>query len=633
MNMQNEKPWYVEAEEDEECAARCLNATVQRLENDQEHRITDMFKLMSLYQNRDLTRQAFVTTRLLNSMPLQIRNVSRSIIDTLVAKFVTNESKATFDVTDGDWEASERAEMMDEFCWGETYRLKLYSLYEMAMRDCAVVGDGWVKFYARDRKVFAERVFPVEMRLDPAQCVSGPPRDLYQIRYIDRAQAMAYYNEFADEIKELPTVQPPYPYPGVTRDIVRLVEAWHLPDFDDGEGGRYMFVCNDICIESDKYKRKDFPFVRFSWSPDMLGGYGLGLQEELLPLQSELNKLKKRHLEGLRIHGLPRVFMPYGSKLKPEELSNSPIQIWTHTAGKPEVDQSRCVAPELVAEEQAIEAQMWQLAGVSPLQAGTDMPSRMDSRPGLREYAAMADEKHAMPSKMWDRGILEGNRQMIAVARQIVEEHGSYEAMGAAKDSVDAINFKECDLEDDRFRIKLQNTNLLPTTPAGKRMAVQDLANAGAFQQNPRLLWMLLSDSPDVDAVIGNETAGEKLVRKQVSRMIRKREYFPPEKYQDCSYALHFASNAIQKLVLQTAGKDDERTDEIYRLLEQYCLDCTNILNAQQAEQAAQQADMMAQQQGAMPDAGLGQQPAPGGPPAGAGGGAPALPPSGPAAA
>jgi hypothetical protein len=629
----DEKCWFEfdpDSEEETQIAVKALNGTVTTLENEQAGRTHDMIKLMSIYINRDLRAMSAYGGSLLNSMPLAIRNVLKSIVDTLVAKFVTNESKATFDVDDGDFNDSMKAQNLDRFCFGEVYRLKLYEKNEIALLDAARCGDGWVKFYARDKKVFAERVFPVEMRLDPAQCVSGPPRDLWQIRYIARHQAMAYYNDFADQIEKLPREQPPYPYPGTPRDIVRLVEAWHLPDSDDGEGGRYMLACGDVLLRADKYTRKDFPFVRFTWNQNPMGGYGIGLAEELVPLQSELNKLKARHLKGLHIHGLPRVFMAAGSELDPEELTNSPVQIWRYTGQPPQTDLSPCVAPELVAEEEALVNQMWQLAGVSPLQAGTDMPSRMDSRPGLREYAALSDEKHAMPSKAWDRGILDGNRHIIAIAREIVAEHGNYEAMGAAKDFINTLDFKDCDLEDERFRIKLQNTNLLPTTPAGKRLGIKDLADAGAFDDDKQALWTVLAGAPDIDAVIGDKTAGQQLVKKQVYVMMEKQKYFGPDKTQDAAYARKFVNNAMQRLLLQTnglndkSGKPDKKVVEIYNLLDRYSQDCDDILQAAIAEQQAQMMAAQPAQPGAMNGPG-GPAPSPGiDPNAGAGAGPPA---------
>lgn len=617
------KPWFdFEPDEEHECkeAAKELHAVVTTLENDQAGRTHDLIKLMSIYENRDLRMESEWNTRLLMSMPMAVRNVAKSIVDTMVAKFVTNESKATFDVDGGDWEATTKAEDLDRFCWGETYRLRLYEQHEMGLRDCAITGDGWVKFYERDDKVAAERVFPVEMRLDPAQCVSGSPRDLYQIRYLNRHQAMAYYREHAEEIEDLPRTTVPYPYPGTSKDIVRIVEAWHLPD--DGKGGRYILACNDIPLFTEEWKRDEFPFVRFTWNKSNMGGYGFGLLEELVPLQSELNKLKHKHLRGLHIHGLPRVYMQAGSQLDPEELTNSPVQIWRYTGAKPEVDQSRCVAPELVQEEEAIVSQMWQIAGVNPLQAGTDMPSRMDSRPGLREYAAIADEKHALPSKCWDRGILDGNMHIIAIARQVVERGGKYEALGRAREFTNTIDFKDCNLENNRFEIKLQNTNLLPTTPAGKRLAVKDLADAGAFDEDRQALWNMLAGAPDIDAIIGDKTAGQKLVKKQLYVMIRKKVYQPPDKYQDIQYAMQYATAAIQRLLAQMGdAKPDKEIIQVYNLLDRYCTDCDDIM------QAAATAQLQAQQQAQLAQGGMNGGQPPGPSPDGAGG----IPPGAPA--
>lgn len=577
-----EQAWYhVEDFDDpdelEELGSR-FDAAISTLEDTQLGHLDDLMKYGSMYQNMDMHAVDYTA-----QMPTQIANVTQAIVDSLVAKQVSNESKATFDVDDGDWEANVRAEMLDKFTFGEFYRCKVYELHEQGFRDAAWAGDGWIKYTARGGKVHAERVFPMEMRLDPTACVSGPPRELYQVRYISKSLACSLYPDVREQILLLPHCAPSIVYPGInTNDhLVRLQEGWHLPD-DDRSGGVYAFSCGNIVLEAREWKRPRFPFVRMPYSRDIAGGYSVGIVQQLSPLQRELNKLKIRKLRGLALYGVPRVYHQAGSTLTPD-FSRDIGQVYVWTGSKPEVDQSPCVSAELVAEEVHLISQMYQLAGISPLERGSEMPSRMDSRPGMREYIANADEKHALPSQTWNRSFLEAAQCIVDVAREIVEENGSYEAFGAAKDFVTKIDFKDANLEDERFRIKLQNTNLLPTTPTGKRLAILDLLKANAFP-NPMDMWeMLAGEHPDVDAIIQRKTSGRKLVEKQMYMIVARQKYFAPDVHQDCEYAKGVALDTVQQIIYKSNGGLDAdgnpigAVNTIIDMLDRYIAACDDI--------------------------------------------------------
>ena len=595
----------------DERVARALHTHLFSLEQSQAQRVMDMLKLYSLYHNEDLMAQDGRQGGgyMLYQMPLQICNQTQPIVDTIIAKHVMNESKATFDVDDGDFIASLRAEQMDRFAWGEFYRLKAYEEAEVGLRDAAITGDGWLHIYADQGKVNAARVNPIEMFIDPASCVSGPPQELYRVRYIARRAAMAYYPDHAKQILKLPATEPPYPYPGcsASRDLVRLYEAWHLPDANS-RGGLHVLGCGDVVLAVNAYARGRFPFVRFAWCKSSQGGYSQGLVGQLAPQQLELNRITARIYKSLHFYAMPRLFIQAGSKLTPTEIPDYAVQALMYTGTKPEVDQSQSVSQDLIRQRDVLKAEMWQAAGVSPLQAGTDMPSRVDSRPGLRELIATGDEKHAMASKTWDRGLLEFAWQIVEVAREIVKERGSYKCMGAAQDFVRVIDWADIDMENERFRIKLQNTNLLPTTPAGKRLAVQDLAQAGAFQ-NPQELWQLMRGNADVDSFLSRQTAPERLVKKQMYQIVHERKAVQPDpRYQDVQFAFKFAQQTAAELQVKNIDTDKDAA-EILGLLDDYMTACDGAM-----QEIAQAQMAMAPPPGAMP---------PGAPPAGPQGGAP----------
>ena len=424
--------------------------------------------------------------------------------------------------------------------------------------------------------------------------VDAPARGIYRVRYVARAVAAGLYADYAEEILALKPQDAPFATPtSDAEEQVRLVEAWHLPDDErdpepsiPGSRGAWVFACGDLVIDLKEWKRPRFPCVRMPYFEDVMGGYSMSLGEMLMPLQLELNKIKRRKMQGLALHAIPRMLRQAGSRISPEMQTEMGI-IYEYSGAKPEILLGPSVAPEITAEEQNLISQMYQQAGISPLERGSDMPSRMDSRPGMREYIAAADEKHALASEAWSRSFLEAAQCIIDVARDIVEEEGEYESFGAAKDFVERIKFTDITLEDERFRIKLQNTNLLPTTPTGKRLVIQDLLKAGAFQSPEQMWTMIAGDHPDVDAMLSRKTAGIKLVEKQMYSIVSKRKYFPPDTHQDCEYAWHVAQDTVSQIILKNgAAEYSDRLTETIADLDKYILACKDIL-AQQTQAAA----------------------------------------------
>ena len=170
---------FEDDEERDEIGCR-LHTHVTSLEGSQAPRIDGMLKYASQYQNADVTMRTGLYTGDIEypEMPRHILNTSQAIIDQLVAKQISNPSKPTFDVDDGDFDASLKAEQLDKFVWGEFYRLKTYRIHGFAFRDAvAWSGDGWVFYSPRNGKVHAERANPLEVFIDPMACVSMPPRE------------------------------------------------------------------------------------------------------------------------------------------------------------------------------------------------------------------------------------------------------------------------------------------------------------------------------------------------------------------------------------------------------------------------------------------------------------------------
>lgn len=570
-----ETPWF--QIDDDEQAAHALHSTILNLRSYQEHRFGDMLKYFSIYSNKDVLSLGSDDSP---SFPKQINNKTQVLIDTICAKQIEAEVKATFQTEDGDFAAHLNAEQIDKFVYGEFYRLNIFKKQAIARRDSAIVGPGYIKFYQKHKKVAAERVLPFEILLDEQACISSEPTEMYQFRFVPKTWAIANlldkssdnYEVQVKDIMNMEDEQPIFQWHNSNTAMVQIVEGWHLSSDDHmpKPDGKHILAVGHVPLVVEPWKYTNFPFACIEWSEATVGAYPQGLAEQLAPLQLELNKANRRRAHSLSLLSVPRIWQSASTKITPE-YNNAIGNVYKYTGQKPEIEADPSFNPELNTYIQETKADMDLLARVNPMQAG-NMPSRFDSRPALREAQEIADQPHAWWSKSCENFSMDCAKQIVRVSREIVEEHGSYKAFGAAKDFVEMIDWAECDLEDNRFRMRPEPTSLLPMTPTGKRLVVQDMVDKNMFDDKSDA-WEMLSGMPDVDAITARRLAPRRLTEKQIYSIVKKGVYLPPEDCQDPTYSKTFA---LQESALLLTMKDVP--ESIFQDLDQYMLACDNLI-------------------------------------------------------
>lgn len=577
------RPWFMCVDEPDECG-QVVQSFVNNLEMYQHNRIAELLRWGSIYHNEDMLQMCTPDAAYRPHFPTQILNTTQSIVDTVVSKHAEAETKATFDTEDGNFEDHMKAQDLDKFVFGESYRLDLGYKKEIAFRNACIDGDGYIKFCSHNGQVAAYNVLAMEIIYDEASCMGRDPTEMYHRRYVSRSWAMTHVEDFLgpgvskediskvqELIADLPSETPAYFWPGVDTDMVKLIEGWHLPTLEDKSDGRHIIVCGNILLNRDdtSWEHNCFPFARIKWSPPRLGAYSTSLVKQLSPLQLELNKMMRRIQHSLHLMSVPRIWQSSSTKVSPE-YDNLIGNVYKFSGPKPEIDTAPSVNPELYAQADRIRERMYEQARQNPMQSG-DMPSRFDSKPALREAAEIADQPHAWIGKNWQRFSMECAKQIIRVAREIVAERGKYTTFGRSKDLVERIDFADCDIEDNRFVMRPEPTSLLPTTPTGKRIVIQDLMDHNLFT-DPTDAWEMLGGMPDVDAVISRKTAGRRLTEKQLYSITKKRVYQGPDQAQDVIYAKKFAQEELQMILMK-----DNVPQEVIDMLEQYIEDCDTL--------------------------------------------------------
>lgn len=517
----NGQAWWV----DEECAQGQLFGLVESVTTLQGWRATNAMRYAALYGNWDMFSQA---TTCYGRMPNDLRygrlnfNIVQSCVDTVVAKHAANQPRIEVLTEAGDWSQQIKAKRSTRFLAGVFDSLKLYRIMPLVLRDATIFGDGFIKFYSRLGKIRAERVFPGEIVVDEAEAVNGTPRQAFQVRYISKDVLRAEFPEYALDIDGASSGDFLASSGPHIADMVKVVEAWHLPSSPKAGDGRHCIAISGCVLHWEPWEFETFPWVKVSWTPAIQGWYSQGLADQLMGIQLEISKLLKRAQLSMHLMSIPYYLVEAGSKITKSHLNNEVGHIVSYIGTKPEARVNQSVHPEIFQQIQLLMQSAYELSGISRLEAQARKPAGLDSRPAIAEYSDVTSERHAYFSMQWQEAFRDAAWQIFRCASQTP----GYATKGTGHNYMQPIKWADCQLGDDDYTFQVAVGNLLPTTPAGKKNFVQDLAQAGILTPDQALR---LLQYPDIEALTGEMTAGEEYIDWLLEQLLEKEHYVPPE--------------------------------------------------------------------------------------------------------
>lgn len=499
-----------------------------------------------------------------NSLPIDrpTMNVVQSCVDTLVSRITQSRPRPVFLTDNGDYKERTLAKQLNNFMVGELYQTHYYELASLMLRDAAVAGTGCLKiFEGQDKRVMLERVLLTELLVDPNDGLYNDPRQLFQLKLIDREVLKDCFPEYKSIIQR---AEQAYPEANgdadrTISDQVIVVEAWHLPSGPEAKDGKHIIACSEGMLMSEDYTKKKFPFVFLHYSPRMLGFWGQGLAETLLGTQVEINKLLMTISSAINLVGVPRVFLEEGSKVVKAHLNNQIGSIVTFRGTKPIYEVAPCMAPEIYAQLQRLVDYAYQQSGISTLAASAQKPAGLDSGAAMREYDDLQSDRFAALSKRYDNAAIEAAYLITDIAKDIAERDGRYETVYPNKNSAKQIDLPDAKLLQDPFVIQCFDASSLPRDPAGRKQTVIEMTQAGmiTMQEGRRLL-----DYPDLEQVDKLANAAEERILQVLDNIIEEGEYTPPDPFMDLGLAEQLVT---QYYNLYTQAKLEEEKAQMLR--------------------------------------------------------------------
>lgn len=482
-------------------------------------------------------------------------NLVQSAGDTLVSRISQARPAPVFLTDNSDYKERNLAKKLNNFILGEFYQTKAYDKATILLRDAIVEGTGCIKIYEdENNRVALDRVLLTELLTDPNESIYGEPRQIYQIKLIDRQVLIQQCPKYKDIIEIAAQAYPDSSADSskTISDLVMVVEGWHLRSGKKAHDGRHTIACSSGVLLDEEFTKDKFPFVFLHYSPRMMGFWSQGLAEQLMGTQLEINSLLYTISKAIKLVGVPRVFIEEGSKVVSAHNNNDVGVIVKYRGTKPIYEVAPCVPQEMYAQLQRLIDYGYQQCGVSALQASSQKPSGLDSGEAIRTYDDISTDRFAALSRRYDNLFIDLAYAITDLAKDIAERDGKYQTVYPNKNGTKQVDLPNASLIQDPFVIQCFNASSLPRDPAGRMAKITEMIQAGmiTIKEGRRLL-----DYPDLDQVEKLANASEERIFQILDEIVEDGKYTPPDPFLDLQLANELT---VQYINLYSSAKLEE---------------------------------------------------------------------------
>lgn len=577
--------WHLEPNESHKGVFR----VVQAIKQVQSYRFMQQLRFARLYSNMEMMGFPFgFYSRTLLDMAPENRvtyNVIKSCVDTVASKIAKSKPRPIFLTTDGNYEQQQRAKKMTKYLDGAFDMAEVYPHAQRMFVDGCVFGLGILKVYkdVENAKVCVDRVFPIELIIDDGEGIYGYPRQMHQEKYISRDVVLGMFGE--DEEKRNKILSCSTGTQGdwsqySSADMLTVIESWHLKAYKDGKG-KHVISINNCTLLEEEYDKDWFPFVIYRWNQKLLGFYGTGLAEELTGIQVEINRMLRTIQMANHLVAAPRVLIEDGSKVNSNHINNEVGSIIKYHGTPPQFVTPSIMPAEYYMHLENLVKKSYEITGVSQLSASQKKPSGIDSGVALREYQDIESERFMLTAMNYENCFLDIASKFMTLSKELFEENPNLAVKVNLGQGLDRLKWKEVQMEEDEYVIRMFPTSLLPTQPQARLQKVQEYIQAGWIDKENA---MELLDFPDDTAFTNIATSSLKIIKKMIFMMLNEGKYQSPEPYMD----LVKAKTVCQLWYLE--ARTTEVKDDRLELLRRFMEDCDTMIAQAQAQMAPPQA-------------------------------------------
>jgi hypothetical protein len=601
---------------DEQDIAETISAEVERIDNDTIDRQQYILEAMALYGDIGAWPGSAGISRVLPSTRRISHNVIATAVDALVAEVTQSVPRPMAVTIGGTYQQQRKARMLTRYWEAKFDQTDTHMLGRQAVRDCIQGGLGILRPYRvnpsdpENDEVAVERIFPGHFLIDDRSAIDVLPRQCYIRRFIDKSLLIELWPDKETEIESSKAPDQRYWFSHDNRnDMAEVIESYHLASKPGGTDGMHAMVVGDVLLVKEEYTRMRFPLAFVRPVAPQRGFWGESLVRRAAPAQFELNKLLRRVQESMHLHAVPRVFVSRQSGIVEGHMQND-VGIMVEYDGQPPVFMNpQSMGSDVYQHLRTLEEWVYKEMGVSELSATSRKPPGLDSGAALRTYNDVQSRRWINLQRSYERMSEDVAREMALLEMDIAKDCPGHTVGATSGKRVDELKWKDIELDENRFHVRVFSSSALPNTPAGKLQALEEMVKAGVIDQKT---FIRLADVPDLESVRDLEVAPEELLTDMFENFLDGKAYILPEPHQDLARGRTMATLMWQRATLDGATPKD--TDMLTRWIKD-SLDLetriqqmamaeeqerAGVLQAQQMEQM-QQAAAMAPQPGQAP--------------------------------
>jgi len=493
-------------------------------------------------------------------------NITKSCIDTLTSKIAKEKVRPVYLTTGGMIERRERCDKLNQWLYGQFDSAGVYEWNKQVFRNGCIYGKGASKTFITKVNgkpvIKSENVFTPELLVDPYDAYYGNPLCLYQQKFVTkdslRSDPILGKNSRAiDMATGLSSLA------GATaHDTTICWEAWRRKS--DREMGRHLIFTDAGVLFQEDWDDDQFPIDFFDYTRPVIGFWGVGIAEELIPIQIELNRVSNHIRDCMILGANPRTYVPIGAQIDKNHFTNRIGGIVPFAGGQPPIQATPpSVNRESLERENTLFNRGFEIVGLNLMSAsGRNTLGASASGEAIRSYNDIETERYAETQQNWEDYHVRLANRYHRTARQIVKDYKHYIVSTATDDrGVGSIDFADIDIPEDAMTIQRFPQNALPQQPGFRFATIKEYKDEGYIDQDDA---RDLMDIPDIK----QKTRYVLAPRRVIEKLVEKMAYQPtpkdgrwlsviPEPYMDVTYALIFGTRMYNFLLLELP-EDDE---------------------------------------------------------------------------
>lgn len=526
---------------------------VDRIRHDQDYVERDNMTHLRAYSKRDYFQDADGNVVPQGASPYLGINATKSAVDTIAAKVTQQDPRPQFKTEGGSWGNRQKARKLQKFVDGVFYATEYHTHLRRAFIDAGIFGTGFMKPYFCGDDLRWERVWPGDVIVDEAAALNGKTQSMFQVMNVPIETLLATYPKKGAEIMAS-NLSYKTTRSGLVTSLVRVYEAWHLPD-SDGNGGRHTICTNGCTLLDEEYDLPFEPIYALRWSYAQAGYYGHGGVEDITPLQEEMDYIMQRI--QVSTHNCANVWLlkHVSDKTPNSQLTNRIASIveWSGN-NPPTLVASKIMDQQVFDHVRWLNELVYNVAGVSAMSATSQKPKGIESGVALQTMLDIESQRFSQVQKAYEQAVVRCAEMTVALAaRKYSGGKSDYQVRVDNGKFVETIKWSEVKLDESEYILKVWPTNMLPSSPAGKMEWVERMMQAGLIDS---LTGMMLLDFPDVEAHQSLVFSAVKQSLWVVDQVLYEDKDIEPKEWYDLERCIKYMQMGISNAEMEGAPEE-----------------------------------------------------------------------------